>query len=202
MPWPFIGAALVLLFALFGYHTSRRGKFVVWDRLLGELEWTGAEQVLDVGCGRGAVLMPAASRLTTGRAVGIDLWRGRDQSGNAMEATWKNAVAEGVADHVELRTADMTELPFEDESFDVIVSSMAVHNLKARAERDRALTEAVRVLRPGGRLLIADLRHTGQHCETLHSLGMSGVSRRGLGWRMWWSGPWLPTHLATATKPR
>ena len=74
----------------------------------------------------------AAERLTTGRAVGFDLWSKWDQSGNAAEATMSNAVAEGVADRVELHTADMAALPFEDDSFDVIVSNIAVHNIKGR----------------------------------------------------------------------
>jgi hypothetical protein len=76
-----------------------------------------------LGCGRGAVLLLAAQHLTTGRAVGVDLWRRVDQSGNSPEATRRNALAEGVADRVELHTADMTALPFEDNSIDVVVSS-------------------------------------------------------------------------------
>src|SRR6266487_3801412 len=89
--------------------------------------------------------------------------RSADQSGNSAEATRRNAIAEGVADRVELLTADMTALPFEDNSFDVVVSSLAIHNIPGRAGREKALTEAVRVLRPGGRLLIADVRGTRPH---------------------------------------
>jgi hypothetical protein len=58
----------------------------------------------------------------------------------------------------------------------------------------------VRVLRPGGRLLIADIRATGQHQAHLAKIGMSDVARRRLGWRFWWGGPWAPTRLVTATK--
>jgi ubiquinone/menaquinone biosynthesis C-methylase UbiE len=109
-------------------------------------------------------------------------------------------VAEGVADRVELYTADMKELPFEDNSFDLIVSSIAIHNIKGRAGRQRAIDEAVRVLRPGGRLLVADLWGTSQYQARLAQLGMLEVGRRALGWRMWWGGPWLPTRLVTAMK--
>ena len=199
--WPFAGAVVVLACAACGLYTSRRGKFVVWAELLDRLEFRGDERVLDLGCGRGAVLLLAAEHLTTGRAVGVDLWRRGDQSGNATEATQRNAAAEGVSDRVELHTADMTALPFEADSFDVIVSNVAIHNVPGRAGREKVIEEAVRVLRPGGRLLIADLWATRLYRAHLEKLGLSDVSRRSLGWRMWWSGPWLPTFLVTATKP-
>jgi len=181
-------------------HTTRRGKFLVWAELLDQLGLRGDERILDMGCGRGAVLLMAAQHLTTGRAVGVDLWQSRDQSGNAADATQRNAVAEGVADRVELHTADMMALPFADGSFDVIVSSLAIHNISGSAGRDKAVDEAVRVLRPGGRLMIADIRSTSNYQARLAKLGMQGISRRALGWRFWWGGPWGATRLVTATK--
>ena len=81
-------------------HFTRRGKFVMWAGLLEQLKLRGDERLLDLGCGRGAVLLMAAQHLTTGRAVGVDLWRRVDQSGNSAEATRRNAAAEGVADRV------------------------------------------------------------------------------------------------------
>ena len=199
-PWPFIGAGLVALFCGFGWHSSRRGKFVVWRQILDDLKLRGDEQILDVGCGRGAVLLMAASRLTTGHATGIDLWRTQDQSGNAIEATRKNADAEGVADRVRLETADMTALPFAADSFDLILSSLAIHNVPGQEKRDRAIEEIVRVLRPGGRVAIADLRNITRYRERLEALGMADVAVRDLGWKMWWGGPWVPTKLVTARR--
>ena len=157
--------------------------------------------MLDLGCGRGAVLLLAAKRLKTGKAVGIDLWRRGDQSSNAAQATWRNAHAEGVEHRIEIHTADMTALPFKDGSFDLVVSNVAIHNVRSNASREKAIAEAVRVLRPGGRLLIADLWATRTYRAQLTTLGLHDVTIRNLGWRMWWSGPWLSTRLVTATKP-
>jgi arsenite methyltransferase len=199
-PWPLIGAALIVLIAGFGWHSSRRGKFIVWNRILDDLALRGDERILDVGCGRGAVLLMAASRLTTGRAIGIDLWRKRDQSGNALEVTQRNAELEAVADRVTLETADMTALPFPAASFDLVVSSLAVHNVSGQDKRDRAIEEMVRVLKPGGRVALADLRHTARYRDRFAALGMADVAVTDLGWRMWWGGPWVPTRLVTARR--
>ena len=199
-PGPFVGAT-VMAWCLGCYlHTTRRGKFRVWRELLAGLGLRGDERILDLGCGRGAVLLSAAKRLTTGRAVGIDIWSRIDQSGNSPRAVEANATLEGVRDRVAFATADMTALPFADASFDVVVSNVAIHNLRGAAARLAAVDEAVRVLRPGGRLLLADLRSTGAYAARLRALGLQDVGRRGLGWRMWWGGPWGATRLVTATK--
>ncbi len=55
-------------------YTTRRGKFLEWDRILDGLHLRGDEVVLDMGCGRGAILTAVARRLTTGRVTGIDIW--------------------------------------------------------------------------------------------------------------------------------
>ena len=97
---------------------SKFGKVRERERLLDLLTWKGGERVLDVGCGRGLLLIGAAKRLTTGTAAGIDLWQQEDLSDNRPEATLENARLEGVANRVEVHTADMRELPFPDGSFD------------------------------------------------------------------------------------
>ena len=194
--------SVVILLTLAGIylHTTLRGKFRAWHDLLQSLDLRGDERALDLGCGRGAVLLMAAQYLPQGRAVGVDIWSNKDQSGNAMAVTEQNAATEGVADRVELHTADMRNLPFEAGSFDLIVSSVAIHNIGERAGRDQAIDEAWRVLRPGGRLLVADISKSSQYQQRLAALGVT-VERRNLGWRMWWGGPWVPTMLIDVVKP-
>jgi len=200
-PAPLVPMVFFWLNAASFWYTTRRGKFEVWDGILGQLPLRGDERVLDMGCGRGAVLTAVAKRLTSGRATGIDIWNTHDQSGNAREVTLKNAEIEGVGDRVDVQTGDMRELPFGDAAFDLVLSSMAIHNISSTVERDRAVAEAWRVLKPGGRLAIADIRQTSRYADTLRRLGAHPVSRRRLGWRFWWGNPIAATSLVMASKP-
>jgi arsenite methyltransferase len=183
------------------FHSTRRGKLQVWDEILDGLRLRGDEQVLDIGCGRGAVLTAVARRLKSGRVTGVDLWSTHDQSGNARDVTLRNASLEGVRERVDIETGDMRALPFPDGTFEVVVSSLAIHNLSADADRARAVAEAWRVLKPGGRLVIADIRATARYVRTLRELGAARVARRGLGWRFWYGNPFAGTSLVTASKP-
>jgi arsenite methyltransferase len=192
------GAFIAATMALF-VRTTRIGKFEVWAEILDGLGLRGDETLLDMGCGRGAVLHAAAKLLPNGRAIGVDIWRA-DQTENSPDNTLRNARLEGVADRVEVHTADITELPFDDNSVDVVVSSLVVHNIGSPEARAKAISEAARVLRPGGRLVLADIWATRHHERQLRELGWTEVRRRGVGWRMWW-GPGMGTHLITATKP-
>ena len=147
-------------------------------------------------------LLMAAQFLPHGRAVGVDVWSSKDQSGNAELVTRQNAALEGVAERVELHTADMRQLPFEDGSFDVVVSSLAIHNISGAGERAKAVREAARVLKSGGKLAIADIRHTRAYATELEACGLRITERRSLGVRFWYAaGPWAATRLVAAVKP-
>jgi len=189
---------LLLAQAGFFLHTTLRGKLRIWARELDRAGLEGNERLLDLGCGRGAVLIEAARRLPAGRAVGADLWSGRDQSGNHPEATLANAAAAGVADRVEVHTADMTALPFEDCSFDVVTSALAIHNIRSAKRRYRAIDEAMRVLRPGGQLLVADISHMARRYAC--HLGQGTLRRLGPGY--WYGGPWFSVTLLHVVKER
>jgi SAM-dependent methyltransferase len=194
--WLGIGACFVLqgLIMIWG---SKVGKTRLRDKIIDSVSWRGDEQVLDVGCGHGLMLIGAAKRLTTGHAIGIDIWQQEDQASNSSQATLENALREGVAGRVELRDSDARELPFVDESFDVIVSSFAIHNIYDPVGREKAIGEIHRVLKPTGQLALADIRHTSQYVKVLRTLGWNQVTR--------WSPNFLfitPTRVVRGTKPK
>jgi arsenite methyltransferase len=175
---------------------SKVGKMRLRDRMLNSIPWRGDERVLDVGCGHGLMLLGAAKRLTSGSATGIDIWSQEDQKSNSADATMENARREGVADRVALLNADAREIPFPGGSFDVVVSSFAIHNIYDRAQRAQAIRETARVLKPGGRLALADIRHVTEYEQVLRELGWSDIRRRG---------PYflfvIPTRVLHAVKP-
>jgi arsenite methyltransferase len=172
----FAGTGLAAM-GLWMLWESKVGKIRNRERLLDHISWTGAERVLDVGCGRGLLLIGAARRLTTGSATGIDLWQAEDLSGNRPEAARENARWEGVAERVDVRTADMRTLPFSEGEFDVAVSSAAIHNLYDAKDRSDAIAEICRVLKPGGQALIDDIRHGAEYAAAF-SANRCGEIRR------------------------
>jgi len=185
----FIAVALVMIWS------SRVGKLTLRDEILDGLPWRGDEQVLDVGCGRGLMLIGAAKRLKSGKAVGVDAWNAEDLSKNSREAALANAKAEDVAARVKIESADARQLPFQNASFDLIVSTLAIHNIPSRPEREKALREIARVLKPGGRLVIFDIFHTRDYAKTFQQLGLTNVTVSGV--RFYWC---VPGWTITAVK--
>jgi arsenite methyltransferase len=152
--------------------------------------------VLDVGTGRGLLLIGAAKRLTSGRAVGIDIWSAKDLSGNAPERTRANIALEGVGGKVELRSEDACQMSFPDGSFDVVVSNLCIHNIPKQAGRDQACREIARVMRPGGMAVISDYKLTGKYAAVFSGIGFA-VEFRG----PFWCDTFPPLKMFVARKP-
>jgi arsenite methyltransferase len=187
---PFIFAS-----GLGGFCYSKFGKTRHRDRMLSLIPWTGKEEVLDVGTGRGLLLIGAAKRLTSGRAVGIDIWSAKDLSKNKREHTISNAAAEGVADRTQILTEDATHMPFDDESFDVVLSNLVIHNIPSKEGRAKAIREVARVLKKGGVALISDFQKTEDYAREFEALGLT-VKKHGS--RYWTT--FFPLKIIEAAK--
>jgi len=170
----FLGAAGMLIY-------SKVGKLHIRDEILESIIWRGNETALDVGCGRGLLLVGAARRLTTGTAVGLDRWVAGSLIGNRPEAALDNASLEGVLDRVEVMRGDIRQLPFGGDSYDVVMSNFVVHEVNNRTEREQILREMVRVLKPGGRLSLVDFIFTGECVGVLQGIGIADARRARVG---------------------
>ncbi len=176
--------------------SSYYGKFRARDSLLDRLNLRGDETVLDVGCGHGLLLIAAAKRLPRGRSIGIDLWSQVDQGNNSREATLRNAALEGVSERVELHDGDMRKLPLPDASVDAVIANLAIHNISSRDGRRQAISEIVRVLKPGGQVALMDFKKVGQYVDDLKKNGIADAHSSGL---IFWIFP--PVRIALGHKP-
>ena len=139
------------LFSPRGWDLQRRIRELVIDHL----DWDGKGDVLDIGCGNGALVIMLAKKHHEARVTGIDYWgKNWDCSKNACET---NAVIEGVDDRVSFQKASALSLPFEDQSFDAVVSNLTFHEVRDAKDKRELIREALRVLKKGGRFSFQDL---------------------------------------------
>ena len=186
--WMIAPGILMLVYA-------KVGKFRHRDRMLAKVVWTGAETVLDVGSGRGLLLIGAAHRLTTGRAIGVDIWNAEDLSGNSPQAIRENIALEGVESKTEVKSEDARQMSFPDGSFDVVLSNLCLHNIYQQEGRVRACREIARVLKPGGVAVISDYKHVREYAEQFTQAGLA-VQLFPLDW----TGTFPPLRILAARK--
>jgi arsenite methyltransferase len=106
------------------------------------------EHVLDVGSGAGTDSLVAAQMVgSQGRVVGIDMTP-------EMLAKARGAAAEAAITHVEFIQGEVEDLPFDDGSFDVVISNGVIDLIP---DKDAVFSGIFRVLRPGGRIQFADV---------------------------------------------
>lgn len=108
-----------------------------------------AGRVLEIGPGPGFIAIEIASLLPGVQVVGLDL------SKTMIDIATGNAREQGVSERVAFREGDAAKMPFEDASFDFVISSGSLHHWQ---ETKRIFQEIHRVLKPGCRALLSDLR--------------------------------------------
>ncbi len=128
---------------------SFRGKFrELRQRTANLARIQPGDAVLDVGCGTGTLALEVARRVGhTGRVAGVD--PGAEQIARARRSAARRHVP------IEFQIGVIEQLPFPDQTFDVVLSTLMMHHLPKSLKR-QGLAEIARVLKPGGRLVITD----------------------------------------------
>jgi len=97
-----------------------------------------------------------AKNLKHGKVVGIDIWDKKQLWSNTQEKAYLNAYIEDVREKVEFRYGDVLQIPFPDNTFDLVTCSGLLNNLKGDKRKIRALSKIRRVLKPDGKFLIIE----------------------------------------------
>jgi SAM-dependent methyltransferase len=194
-----LGMFLLGSFAWFRWLTSVL-RFRDVERLLDALDLRGNEVLLDVGTGDGVVAIAAAKRLPNGSVIAMDDWQ-RPHAGRALSSAKarSNAEAEGVGTRVRVGTMSFEDFELPSESVDVAVACFALHHLEP-AVRQRALLEMVRVLRPGGRLLVAEPVHRAEIAVAFERSGLA-VKRESRTFPRWLFG-WISARKSPGAERR
>ncbi len=108
----------------------------------------GEIDVLDLACGTGDFSIAIAKGVPGSRVTGVDLSEGM------LEVMRKKVAEEGLESRIEARQGDGEALPFPDGSFDRVTIAFGIRNFE---NREKGLREMLRVLRPGGKLVILEL---------------------------------------------
>lgn len=146
--WPGIGLTML--------NITISDKFYL-DKTMHALYEIEAAEILDVGCGTGRTAIKIAKELKNGSHLyGIDVYEKMAISGNALETVQKNAKIEKVEKMTTFQYGSATEIPFENERFDIVNVSSVLHELHEPNDRIKAVKEIFRVLKSGGYLYMSE----------------------------------------------
>lgn len=151
----FSSIMLYVMYRTFDYRGKRKLAKTIIEGVAQYVEIPDGGVGLDVGCGSGALTIACAKRNPKATMVGCDIWSGSYKTEFSKELCENNAKLEGI-ENVRFKEGNAVNLPFEDESFDVVTSNYVYHNIMGH-NKQKLLLETLRVLKKGGVFVIHDL---------------------------------------------
>lgn len=140
----------------------------VLDNVLSYLHWNGNGNLLDIGCGSGAMTIKAAKKFQDAQIIGVDYWGfGWDYAQSQCE---NNAKIEQVNNRVNFQKGDAAKLDFPDASFDAAVSNFVFHEVRSQPDKLALIREALRVIKPGGIFSFEDVFFSKSHYKNLDKI--------------------------------
>jgi SAM-dependent methyltransferase len=153
----------------------------IHELILTYLQWNGNGQILDIGCGSGALAIKLSKKYPNAKITGIDYW-GKEWD-YAKKQCEQNAKLEGVSDKINFIKGSASTLPFEDQSFDVVVSNFTFHEVKDSKNKIDVIKEALRVVKKDGAFVFHDLffdekiyGDKEKMLEELRAMGLSAIT--------------------------
>lgn len=193
--WNLVWAVLIAAWLVIFIHTAVSGYPKIWRKLINRLNIAKDAQVLELSLGRLDNLLAVAHSLQQpGKVTGAGQWKGGLQKAQAK------VNAAGIADRVSLADTNVFNMTFTDRRFDYVLVDLAFHDITPAIERGRALQEASRVLKPTGKIVIADFAHIAEYRQILTNLGFNDVQAVTAGVNGWWGGPWAATQMVVAQR--
>ncbi|PGS49952.1 class I SAM-dependent methyltransferase [Bacillus sp. AFS041924] len=176
---PFIYITFILSYSVYQFAAiGGNYQSKIHDLIVSKVNWDGNGKILDIGTGSGSLIIKLAKAFPNATLTGIDYWGGNWEYSKAQ--CQQNTEIEGVANQIDFQKASASELPFNDNEFDLIVSCLTFHEVKDRSNKTDVMKEAFRVLKHGGKFVFLDLfmdeKIFGDNKELLNELKKNGVT--------------------------
>ena len=153
---PFLYILFIISYSY--YQFSDRGgdyQSKIHNLIKNRIHYKGNGKILDIGVGSASLIIKLAKSFPKASLVGIDYW-GEDWE-YSKQICETNAEYEGVLDRINFIKASASNLPFNENEFDIVVSCLTFHEVKDETDKLKVLNEALKVLNKGGQFVFLDL---------------------------------------------
>ncbi|WP_373598699.1 class I SAM-dependent methyltransferase [Paraclostridium bifermentans] len=176
---PFLYILFIISYSYYQF-SDRGGDFQskIHHLIINKISYKENVKILDIGVGSASLIIKLAKSFRKASLVGIDYWG--DDWEYSKQICESNAEYEGVSDRINFIKATASDLPFNENEFDIVVSCLTFHEVKDESDKIKVLKEALRVLNRNGEFVFLDLfqdeKIFGKNEEFLNTINSLGIS--------------------------